>query len=124
MSPERAAAPPTWEYRQCHTRPSWCNGGADAEQCALTKLALERPPASDELLREVEQRAALTDFLDPIAIREATATCTSGGSYERRPPHARTLSGPSGAFSWWGAGDVSTCASGSCATTCITLTPV
>jgi RNA polymerase sigma-70 factor (ECF subfamily) len=38
-----------------------------AEQRALSKLGLERPPASDALLREVEQRAALADLRRDLA---------------------------------------------------------
>ena len=38
-----------------------------AEQRALNKLGLERPPASDALLREVEERAALNDLRRDLA---------------------------------------------------------
>ena len=38
-----------------------------AEQRALNKLGLERPPASDALLREVEERAALDDLRRDLA---------------------------------------------------------
>jgi RNA polymerase sigma-70 factor (ECF subfamily) len=38
-----------------------------AEQRALQKFGLERPPASDELLREIEERAGLEDVRRELA---------------------------------------------------------
>ena len=38
-----------------------------AEQRALTKLGLERPPATDALIREIEDRAALEDLRRDLA---------------------------------------------------------
>ena len=77
-----------------------------------------RPRVHGHPLRAAALRRA------PPRVREDARPRGTSGVRTRRPPQASTLNGPSGARSCAGTGEVSTCVSGSCATTCNTLTPV
>lgn len=61
-----------------------------AEQRAVVRLGIERPPASDALLRAVEQHAALADVRVQISDALATLSDDTRRAVEMRVVHERS----------------------------------
>jgi RNA polymerase sigma factor (sigma-70 family) len=80
-SPEQEAA---WLYGIARNQLAGYLRRGYAEQRAVHRLGIERPPASDALLREVEHRAGLDDLRTEIADALATLTDETRRAVELR----------------------------------------